>query len=70
MRNKAVYLQAIPEHIAYLILLYMHNQLTTKQHDELDAWVEASDKNRELFAAAIDEDVIRLTMLSKLSGLY
>lgn len=48
----------IPERIAYLILLYMHGQLSTKQHDELDAWVVQSDENIELFAAATDDDHI------------
>jgi hypothetical protein len=63
-------LQNIPEHIAYLMLLYMHAQLNSDQHDELDEWVVASNENMELFAAATDEKRIRLAMLSKLSGLY
>lgn len=40
----------------------MHGQLTPEQHDELDEWVVASDENMELFAAATDEDNIRLSM--------
>jgi len=49
----------ILEHIACLILLYIHGQLSLQQHDELDAWVEASDENVELFATATDDDHIR-----------
>lgn len=70
MRNETTFIQTIPERIAYLILLYMHDQLTPDQHDELDAWVELSDENMERFAIVTDEDRIRLAMLSKLSGLY
>ncbi|MBO9681750.1 MAG: hypothetical protein J7502_03585 [Flavisolibacter sp.] len=52
----------IPEHIAYLILLYMHGQLTPEQHDELDAWVTESNENQELFVVATDEDHINLSL--------
>lgn len=52
----------IPKRIGYLILLYMHGQLTPKQHDELDEWVEASDENQELFVEATDDDHIALIL--------
>lgn len=39
----------------------MHGALTTEQHDELDRWVEESEDNQELFAAATDEDHIKAT---------
>ena len=55
-------IQLIPERISHLILLYMHGQLLPQQHDELDAWVEKSDENQELFVEATDDDHIVLTL--------
>jgi transmembrane sensor len=37
--------------IAYLVLGYLRKTLTEAEHDELDAWVEASDENMLLFEA-------------------
>lgn len=42
------------EHIAYLILLHLHNNLTPAEGDELDNWVSASDDNLEMFEELID----------------
>jgi hypothetical protein len=55
-------IQRIPERISHLILLYMHGHLLPEQHDELDAWVENSDENQELFEEATDDDHIALTL--------
>lgn len=50
----------MPERIAYLILMYMHQTLSLAERDELDLWVEKSDENMELFAEATDIDHINL----------
>lgn len=47
-------IQEVPERIAFLILMYMHEQITPEQHDELDAWVEGSDENMQLFEKLTD----------------
>lgn len=41
--------------IAYLIAGYIRKTLTVQEHDELDAWVEASDENMRLFEDLTDE---------------
>ena len=41
--------------IAYLILGYIRKTLTEAEHDELDAWIEASDENMLLFEELTDE---------------
>jgi hypothetical protein len=41
--------------IAYLVLGYLRKTLTEAEHDELDAWVEASDENMLLFEELTDE---------------
>lgn len=41
--------------IAYLVLGYIRKTLTEAEHDELDAWVEASDENMLLFEELTDE---------------
>jgi len=44
----------IPERIAYLILMYLHQLITPEQHDELDEWVEQSDSNMKIFEDLTD----------------
>lgn len=41
--------------VAYLIAGYIRKTLTVAEHDELDAWVEASDENMKLFEDLTDE---------------
>lgn len=41
--------------IAYLIAGFIRKTLTKSEHDELDAWVEASDENMKLFEDLTDE---------------
>lgn len=41
--------------IAYLIAGYIQNTLTVQEHNELDAWVEASDNNMQLFEDLTNE---------------
>jgi ferric-dicitrate binding protein FerR (iron transport regulator) len=43
------------QRIAYLISGFINRTLTTREHDELDLWVEESDDNVELFAQLTDE---------------
>ena len=47
------------ELIAYLIVRYTCGSLSERQHDRLDAWVDASDTNMYLFEDLTDERVIR-----------
>jgi len=44
-----------PERIAYLVAGFIKKTLTPSEHDELDAWVEASDENMLLFEEMTDE---------------
>ncbi|HWI93853.1 MAG TPA: hypothetical protein VNT20_21385 [Flavisolibacter sp.] len=41
--------------IAYLVLGYLRKTLTEAEHDEIDAWVEASYENMLLFEELTDE---------------
>jgi len=43
------------ERIAYLIAGFIRHTLTPEEHDELDAWVEASPENMQLFEELTDE---------------
>lgn len=43
------------QRIAYLVSGFINKTLTTKEHDELDLWVEESDENVELFSRLTDE---------------
>lgn len=43
------------QRIAYLIIGFIKRTLTTREHDELDEWLEESDDNVELFAQLTDE---------------
>lgn len=43
------------ERIAYLIAGFIRHTLTPAEHDELDAWVEASPENMQLFEELTDE---------------
>jgi transmembrane sensor len=44
------------ERIAYLIAGFLQNKLTEEEHDELDAWVVASEANTRLFEELTDEE--------------
>lgn len=46
------------QRVAYLIAGYLRQTLSDKEHDELDAWMTASDRNQELFEQLTDPDVI------------
>jgi ferric-dicitrate binding protein FerR (iron transport regulator) len=48
--------------IAYLVLGYLRKTLTDAEHDELDAWVEASDENMLLFEELTDEKNIEANL--------
>jgi ferric-dicitrate binding protein FerR (iron transport regulator) len=48
--------------IAYLIARYIRGTLTESEHDELDQWVEASDKNMLLFEELTDEKNIEANL--------
>lgn len=48
--------------VAYLIAGYIRKTLTEEEHDELDAWVEASDENMKLFEDLTDEDHIEANL--------
>lgn len=48
--------------IAYLVLGYLRKTLTEAEHDELDAWVEASDENMLLFEELTDEKNIEANL--------
>lgn len=50
------------QRIAYLISGYINKTLTTREHDELDLWVEQSDDNIELFSKLTDERNINEAM--------
>lgn len=41
--------------IAFLVSGYIHGTITEKDHDELDAWINASDHNMLLFEELTDE---------------
>lgn len=46
------------ERIAYLIAGFLGNSLTEAEHDELDAWIVASDENTRLFEELTDQENI------------
>ncbi|HEU5365153.1 MAG TPA: FecR family protein [Hanamia sp.] len=48
--------------VAYLIAGYIRNTLTESEHDELDKWVEVSDKNMLLFEELTDEKNIQANL--------
>ena len=48
--------------IAYLIAGFIRKNLTEAEHDELDAWVEASDENMILFEELTDEKNIEANL--------
>lgn len=48
--------------IAYLVAGYIRKTLTEAEHDELDAWVEASDANMLLFEELTDESNIEANL--------
>ena len=48
--------------IAYLIAGYIRKTITEAEHDELDAWVEASDENMLLFEELTDENNIEANL--------
>src|SRR5690349_911685 len=44
-----------PARILYLVDLFKTESLTEKEHDELDAWIEQSDDNVNVFADLIKD---------------
>jgi len=50
------------QRVAYLVSGFINKTLTTKEHDELDLWVEESDENVELFSRLTDERNINEAM--------
>src|SRR5689334_10121757 len=48
--------------IATLLAGYMRDNLTPAEHDELDEWVGASDKNMRLFEELTDERRVQLAL--------
>src|SRR6476620_3417026 len=48
--------------IAYLIAGFIRKTLTEAEHNELDAWVEASDENMRLFEDLTDEKNIEANL--------
>lgn len=48
--------------IATLLAGYMRDNLTPPEHDELDEWVGASDKNMRLFEELTDERRVQLAL--------
>jgi transmembrane sensor len=48
--------------VAYLVAGYIRKTLTEAEHDELDAWVEASDHNMLLFEELTDEKNIEANL--------
>jgi len=48
--------------IAYLIAGYVRHTLTEKEHDELDDWIIADDKNMQLFEELTDEKNIEANL--------
>lgn len=46
-------IQNVPERIAYLVLLFLHQKLTSAQYNELNQWVAASSRNSEMFEELI-----------------
>lgn len=58
-------LRSVPERIAYLSLLFMHNQISMYEHNELDNWVFASEENLQLFEELIDIPTLSTHDLSK-----
>jgi transmembrane sensor len=48
----------VPERIAYLILLFLHGRLSRQEHNELDAWVNKSDRNMQAFEELTDVNQI------------
>ena len=48
--------------LAYLIAGFIRNTITEKEHDELNDWVNASDKNMQLFEELTDEDNLQANL--------
>lgn len=44
--------------IAYLIACFIRETITEEEHDELDAWIVASDANLELFEELTDPEYL------------
>ncbi|MDH7459845.1 DUF4974 domain-containing protein [Chitinophagaceae bacterium 26-R-25] len=50
------------QRIAYLVAGFINKTLTTKEHDELDLWLEENDENVELFSRLTDERNVNYAM--------
>src|SRR6185369_9819582 len=53
--SSTYYMDDDPGRIAYLIAGFIKNSLTQSEHDELDRWVNDSDRNMKLFEDLTDE---------------
>jgi transmembrane sensor len=51
--------EASADRAAYLVAGYIRQTLSEKEHDELDAWITASDDNQRLFEELTDPATIR-----------
>lgn len=47
-----------PDRIRYLLIGFIRRTLTTKEDEELDAWVNANDENMQLFENFTDENCL------------
>lgn len=50
------------QRIAYLIAGYIRHTLTEEEHDELDAWINASDDNLKMFEELTDDENIQANL--------
>jgi ferric-dicitrate binding protein FerR (iron transport regulator) len=51
--------EASADRVAYLVAGYIRQTLSEQEHDELDAWITASDDNQRLFEELTDPATIR-----------
>jgi hypothetical protein len=67
--TNAIHIKA--RRIATLLAGYMRDNLTQQEHDELDEWVGASDKNMRLYEELTDESRVAaaLQLLNDEEGL-
>lgn len=60
-------IRTIPERIAYLSFLLIHNRIDLLEFKELDNWAFANNENRELFNDLIDIPVLSYADLTSKS---
>lgn len=44
----------VPDHVAKLILLFLHKKLSEEEHNQLDEWICVNDENLEVFEILSD----------------